>query len=302
MEGKHEKREGIPLNTWKRKAKGVLLLVLLAAFLVSGGMLLRDMIRSDRENKANQSLAREVRQAREEAGRQKAQAEKRRQEAPAAAGEEEEEWSPYAQSGVLRQYDSLWQRNPDMAGWLSVPGMAIDYPIMNTPDDPEHYLRRGFDGKYAASGCLFLGADWTPEGNCAIIYGHFMRDGSMFGTLNQYESEEFAREHPVIRFDTLTEEREYQVIGAFYSQVYTVEDTGVFRYYQYTDLSGQEKFEEYAGQVKAACLYDLGIEAEWGDRILTLSTCSYHTDNGRFVVVAVEKAAGDSTVGETPSP
>ena len=273
----------------KKKVRRLALLFFAVVFVVSGCLLARDLIRSNREREANQDLARQVHQAREET--------QRRKEASAVSalsegdGEEEEEaeWSPYASSGVLLQYDSVWQSNNDMAGWLYIEGTQVDYPVMFTPDDPEHYLRRAFDGSYAVSGSLFLGAGWSPQANSAIIYGHYMKNGSMFGSLGQYKSEEYFQEHPVIRFDTLTEEREYQIVGAFYSRVYTTEETGVFRYYKYTDLSQQEVFEEYVRQVKAAALYDTGVEAQYGDRILTLSTCSYHTQNGRFVVVAVSK-------------
>ena len=82
----------------------------------------------------------------------------------------------------------------------------------------------------------------------------------------------------------------YEVLAAFYSEIYPVDAEGVFRYYEYADLSDPERFTEYVEQAKAAALYDTGIAAQYGDRLLTLSTCSYHTDNGRFVVVA-RKAA-----------
>lgn len=79
-------------------------------------------------------------------------------------------------------------------------------------------------------------------------------------------------------------------IAAFYSEVYPEEGAG-FRYYKYTDLRDMEDFIAYIDQVKAAALYDTGITAEYGDQLLTLSTCSYHTEDGRFVVVAKEKSS-----------
>lgn len=90
----------------------------------------------------------------------------------------------------------------------------------------------------------------------------------------------------MIRFDTLYERGKYEVMAAFYSKVYDVDEQGVFRYYEYTDLSSPERFQEYVEQVKATALYDTGVTAECGDQLLTLSTCSYHTADGRFVVVA----------------
>ena len=123
-----------------------------------------------------------------------------------------------------------------------------------------------------------------------LIYGHRMDNGSMFGELSAYARADYAAEHAVIHYDTLDQEREYQVMAAFYSQVYTDRDEDVFRYYQYSDLSDPAVFQEYVAQVKEAALYDTGVEASYGDRLLTLSTCSYHATDGRFVVVARQRA------------
>ena len=169
---------------------------------------------------------------------------------------------------------------------MYIEGTKLDYPVMYTPEDPEYYLHRAFDGSYALSGSLFLGADWSPEADHAIIYGHNMKNGTMFGSLGRYKKASYFRDHPVICFDTLTEEGAYEILGVFYSRVYTDADEGGFRYYQYTDLTAEEAFDAYVRQVKAASLYDTGVEAVYGDKLLTLSTCSYHTENGRFVVVA----------------
>ena len=122
----------------------------------------------------------------------------------------------------------------------------------------------------------------------------------MFGELDAYQSQEYAQAHPLIRFDTLREERVYQVLAVFRSRVYWQEERGVFRYYQYADLSSRESFEEYVAQVKRAALFDTGVEAAYGDELLTLSTCSYHTQNGRFVLVAVRlRDGGDGLAGHT---
>ena len=163
---------------------------------------------------------------------------------------------------------------------------------MYTPQEPEYYLRRAFDGSEAVSGSLFVGEGCTPGGAHVIIYGHNMRDGSMFGSLAQYAQADYAAAHPVIRFDTPDRTGEYRVLAAFYSHAYIPGEEG-FRYYQYTDLSQPEDFEEYVRKAEEEALYDTGIEPRYGCRLLTLSTCSYHRENGTFVVVAVED-------GETP--
>lgn len=262
----------------KKNIRPLLLAVFTAVFLVSGGFLVRDLLRSNREKADNAALAQPVRQAREGIRIELPRGE----QLPSLPTEEEL---------VLAEYAALAQQNEDMAGWLWIEGTQIDYPVMHTPGDPEFYLRRNFEKKRAVSGSLFLDGQCSPEGDYALIYGHHMKDGSMFGGLDQYQNPEYAQEHPVIRFDTLNELREYEVIAAFFSRIYRGPEPGAFLYYRYTDLSEPAVFEEYFRQLEGAALYDTGVEAAFGDRILVLSTCSYHTKNGRFVVVA-RQAAG----------
>ncbi len=107
--------------------------------------------------------------------------------------------------------------------------------------------------------------------------------GEMFNDLLKYENQAFWQQHPVIRLDTLYEEREYEIIAAFYDCVhYKYED--VFRYYYFTDGT-QAQFEEAVAYYKEHSCYKTGLSAEYGDQLLALSTCSYHTEDGRFVVV-----------------
>ncbi len=245
-------------------------------FLFSCVMLVREGVLYAREREANRLLARQVQKEREASD-------------ITDADTEAASVPRFAPSGNLLIYDGLWQENHDLAGWLSIEDLGIDLPVMYTPSDPDYYLHRAFDGDDARSGSLFLGEGWEPESGYGIIYGHHMKDGSMFGRLERYRSLEYALEHPTIRFDTLTQEREYTVLAAFYSQANDTPQTDTLRYYQYTGLPDQDTFEEYLRQVRAAALYDTGGETEYGDRLLVLSTCSYHRKKGRFVVVAYQK-------------
>ncbi len=260
------------LPRWRALA----LLGCMIVFLASGALLVRDLWRSSREQAAYRELAQQVR------------------EGAASAGTLSEETDPAelpASSGRLEQYQLLHEQNADMAGWLYVEDTLLDYPVMYTPEEPEYYLRRGFDGSYAASGSLFIAAGCAPDSSHVIIYGHNMKNSSMFGDLDRYAEESYGRAHARIHFDTLAEEGTYELLAAFYSRVYTDQDQDVFRYYQYTDLSDPAVFTEYVRQVQAASLYDTGVTAQYGDKLLTLSTCSYHTEEGRFVVVARQAAS-----------
>lgn len=189
----------------------------------------------------------------------------------------------------LVQYAALSEQNKDFFGWILIEGTKINYPVMYTPYDPEHYIHRAFNGSYASGGVPFLDANCTKEGNLFLIYGHHMKNGTMFAALSDYEKQSFWREHPIVRFDTVGNITEYEVMSAFYTEIIWPDD-GRFQYWQYTDLSDPDVFNTYVTNIKRLSLYDTGITAEYGDTIVTLSTCSYHTDNGRFVVVARKKA------------
>lgn len=190
-----------------------------------------------------------------------------------------------AHPAMLRKYAALQRENEHLAGWLFIDGTGIDYPVMQCEDD-EYYLHHDFYGEDSKYGCLYVRQRADLEnGTNFVIYGHNMRDGAMFGNLDYYLKESFYREHPVISFDTLYEERVYEIVAVFRSQVYNAEDD-VFKYYQFYEADTVEEFEEFYTNIKALSIYDTGVEAEFGDTFLTCSTCAYHVEDGRFVVVA----------------
>lgn len=255
-------------------------------FIFSSGMLIHDFVRSAREQAANEALVQRVEQ---EVSLGEGTSETSNGNSTSAQASEQE-----------RNYQPLIQENSHLAAWLMIEGSEVDYPVLYTPEEPEHYLRRAFDGSYALSGSLFIGANSSPDGSNIIIYGHNMNDDSMFGSLDSYADEDYAREHQEIIYDLIQTDGSYkrltfEVMAAFYSRIYSVDEKNVFRYYYSTDLSDPDAFQYYIEEVMSASLYDLGVTAEYGDRLLTLSTCSYHTEDGRFVVVAQEKHSSTST-------
>ena len=227
-------------------------------FLFSAGRAASSAFQSYREDQANRALLQQVQQL--------------------SDGEK------YASSGRLTRYDALYQQNNDLAGWLSFPETALDYPVMYTPEDPEKYLRMAFDGSYAISGSLFIGDGSSPDGSNVIVYGHNMKNGTMFGGLTAYAQEDYAKAHPVFRLDTLTEEREYRVIAAFYC---AAEEEEAFPY-QYVDLTHPETFAQYLEKAGERSLWPMSFQPEFGTRLALLSTCSYQGEDGRFVVLGAE--------------
>lgn len=196
---------------------------------------------------------------------------------------------------VENPYKESYLANEDMAAWLQIPETNIDYPVMWTPRDENYYLRRDFDGSGNRNGCLILDTDscLEPLTTNLIIHGHNMKTGAMFGKLSEYEEQEYFENHRQIILYTEECQRNYEVIAVFRSQVYKKSDQ-VFKFYKFFRADTQEEFDDFYNNIKELSLYDTGVTAEFGDHFLTLSTCSYHVEQGRFVVVAKEVANGDS--------
>lgn len=188
--------------------------------------------------------------------------------------------------GSLRKYDELYKKNPDFFGWLQIEGTKINYPVMYRKGDSDYYLHRDFYGNYSDSGMIFIDGDCPADGNYYLIYGHHMNNGTMFGELPKYGDKKFYEEHKTIFFDTRYEIRDYEVVAAFYAKAYPDGEEEGFCYYQYKNLNSESAFNEYVANVKAISVYDTGVTPVYGDELITLSTCNYHTSDGRFAVVA----------------
>lgn len=196
---------------------------------------------------------------------------------------------------VPNPYGDFFAEYPDMVAWLQIPGTIVDYPVAWTPGDEEYYLRRDYKGNKDTAGTLILDTDscLDPLTTNLIIHGHNMNSGTMFACLFDYEDPAFYEEHKQITLYTEECQRNYEVIAVFRSQVYKKKDT-VFKFYKFFQANTQEEFDDFYKNIKDLSLYDTGVTAEFGDRFITLSTCSYHVDTGRFVVVAKEVERGDS--------
>ena len=189
---------------------------------------------------------------------------------------------------MLSKYVSLYEQNSDLFGWLRIDGTPIDYPVMHTPYDPERYLHTNFAREYSFGGIPFIDADCSADSDNLLIYGHNMLDGSMFRSLMKYQDKSYWQSHPTISFDTLYEEGEYEVLAAFYDRVYyQYEDC--FKFYQFIDAADEADFDNAIANFRSKALYDTGVTAAYGDKLITLVTCAYHVEDGRFVVVARKK-------------
>lgn len=185
----------------------------------------------------------------------------------------------------LERFSALLEKNRNFTAWLSWGGND-GYPVMYSPGDPDFYLNHSFEGDSSFVGVPYLDSRCTVSSNSLMIYGHNMKNGSMFAGIMKYENQEYADQNPYIQLDTLDENRIYRVIGAFYGGVYYADEEGVFRFYNYAGDLSRDMFRDYTAEVQLASIIETGETAEYGDELLTLVTCAYQRKNGRFVVVA----------------
>lgn len=204
---------------------------------------------------------------------------------------EEQETTPVDQwkvdeSRILGKFRSLYYKNMDFRGWLTIAGTKIDYPVMSRAEDNNYYLDKNFEHEEDKNGLLILDYRCNINGNNQnmIIYGHNMRTGVMFGTLKKYKDKTFCEKHPTITFDSIYENAEYEIVAAMLSEV-AYADEDVFRYYDAIDMSTQEDFDVFWENVSKKALY-IRQELTYGDECLILSTCDNYKEDGRFVVIA----------------
>ena len=187
---------------------------------------------------------------------------------------------------ILDEYKALFNKNKSLIGWIEIADTIIDYPVMQTKDN-EYYLKHDFNQKNDANGCIFLdcNCDVILGNDNWILYGHHMKNGKMFSSLIKYADMDYYEKHKYIRFDTIYEKGTYEVMYAFRSRIYNTNEI-TFKYYQFIDANSSEEFDSYMEEMEKMSLIDTGVSATYGDKLLTLSTCDYQEENGRFVVVA----------------
>lgn len=190
-------------------------------------------------------------------------------------------------SDFLPWYQELHNENPDMVGWLQIENTKINYPVMQTSEDNANfYLYRDFDKNESIRGCIYAweGCDIFEPSDNITLFGHNMKDGTMFAYLGNYYNKSTWEDNPLIFFDTLTESHVYKIFAVFKTS--GTDDVG-FAYHKMVDAADEAAFNEFVSTCKELAFYDTGITPVYGDKLLCLSTCEYTIDNGRFVVAAV---------------
>ena len=191
------------------------------------------------------------------------------------------EYAFRGEKDMLPEYKGLWEKNGDLAGWVSIDGTGIDYPVMWTPDDPEYYLHRNFEREKSYGGTPFAagsGFDLGGEG-CVFLYGHNMRDRSMFAKLNEFQKEETFRANPEFYIYTPEGVKRYQIFSCYVASL----DWDSFTY----QFENQKAYKKWQTTVKKRSLYDTGIVPKPEQTTVTLMTCTPAGDNYRFLVHGV---------------
>lgn len=187
----------------------------------------------------------------------------------------------------ILKLEELQKENKDIVAYIEIEGTNISYPVVQASDN-DYYLFKNYKKQYSQDGSIFLDKDVNlsmPSSNF-LMYGHNNQNGRMFSDLLKFKDESYYNQHKKIRFVTNTEDVQYDIMSVFFSRVYFKNEKNVFRYYYFVNAGSKADFDEYVKQSKAASIYDTKITAEYGDQLITLSTCSYHTEEGRFAVVA----------------
>lgn len=188
---------------------------------------------------------------------------------------------------MLPELAELYSQNSDLVGILEVVDTDINYPVVQTPSEPEKYLRKDFYGETSTAGTLFVDyrCDIVNPTTNTIIYGHNMRSGAMFGGLKRYLDHDYYQSHKKIIFKTLYEEQEYEVVGVGLSAV-GYDDDDTYKYYNFIDAVTGSELQEFLNNIQSLSVFDETIDINATDKILTLSTCNSYTEDGRMFVVA----------------
>ncbi len=206
-----------------------------------------------------------------------------------------------SESNLGVDYSALYDQNNDMVGWIRIADTHIDYPVMQTKNNANFYLHRGFDKKYSSYGCPYVQENCDverPSDNC-IIYGHHMDNGTMFADLEKFRKVDFWEQHKTFTFDLIHEHREYEILAVFTTVAIKSSDT--FEYFAMVNARDEQEFDKFVGTCKKLSMYDTGVNAKYGDKLVCLSTCEYPHKAGRLVVVGrwiqpeKEEVSGDKT-------
>ena len=186
---------------------------------------------------------------------------------------------------ILPEYLPIFEQNNDLVGWIKVPDTKINYPVVQSSlDNKNFYIDHDFEGRPRSNGAIYVreSCDVFKPSDNVTMYGHHMKNMTMFAGIDYYKKQSFWEDHQYFTFDTLYEHHTYQVMAIFKTSANPGQG---FSYHQFENAASKEEFDEFVNTVKALAMYDTGVTAKFGDKLVCLSTCEYTLDNGRLVLV-----------------
>ncbi|MCD8342202.1 MAG: class B sortase [Clostridiales bacterium] len=191
-----------------------------------------------------------------------------------------------AEPPISVDFDSLQAVNPEVVGWLYCADTAINYPVLQGTDN-EYYLHHLYDGTYNSSGSIFVdcnnSADFADANT--ILYGHHMRNGSMFAGLQKFADQTYYEEHPVMWL--LTPEKNYKIL--LVSGYTTSADSDTYTIFPQPD----QAWEDYLTQCLAQSDFTAAVDTGGAEKLITLSTCAYSFEDARYVLHGVMVEVGN---------
>lgn len=172
--------------------------------------------------------------------------------------------------------------NSDVVGWIKIDGTKVNYPIMQNKNDSNYYLYKNIYKNYSSIGSIYTPNICNLEtSDNIILYGHHIKDGSMFGSLTKYKNYDYYKEHKYIKL--MTDEcsfSDYEIMAVIVTNV------NDFSYYGFTKAENKNQYNNYVKQCQNMSIFETGVQANYGDKLLTLITCEYSQSNGRMIIVA----------------
>lgn len=245
----------------KRKIIVLLIFVLAAVLAFSCVMIFREVSQSEKEKDDFEKLGEII-----------------VEEIPSEIIKEEEK----EESTSKRNLKPLFEQNQDCIGWVFIEDTNIDYPVMYTPQEPQKYLRKNFEGEYAMSGVPFMEGTRSLADDNIVIYGHNMKNGTMFSDITKYVDKAYYEQHKVMEFETAEGLKQYDIFAVAH-----IEEIDIW--YYFASAINEEHFDEMIDYIKDYALYDTEIVPEYGKQLLTLSTCYGKNNEDRLIIIGTER-------------
>lgn len=263
----------------------IIMVILFSVMAVSGFLLVREILQSNKEIEDFANLADLIEL---DAGGDESYyipPKKSDTENGVTSGSDEStaDGSSLTENNIIRKrnLNPLFERNPDSIGWIYIHNTEVNYPVMHTPDDPQKYIHKDINGDYSYSGIPFLQGNCTLESDNLLIYAHNMKNGTMFAAVKDYRDEAFLNEHPVFEFETDAGLKYFEVFA-----VVRLKNTD--SWYSFINATDENDFNEKIKYIKNKSLYSIDITPEYGQQLVTLSTCYGGDDSDRIIIVGAE--------------